>query len=590
MSGFGAPSRSKALTIEAVRDTTGTFDIDAYHVMNERDNALIAQEVVSGAGSSKFVYAFEVSGKPVSGISVIGARHLANAYGGIKHRMIASVLKVGPLFEFTSYPFDGNPMDVNVKLIDALKAEDDFYEVLIEIADIKTGNSIQVRKRETAQERRRDGTKFDRPHYTLIADSKAYRNGVLALVDQAVQLEWKERMLQLDKADIITSSIVEEKRAAVLRFAAAKSVPIDRRSLEALTMDQLAGLGDAARGGNVDAFRNSCDSLRVLHTIAVVEGGGPERLAGPAKPAAKPGERAPAPPQDPPAAAASRPAATTVSKPAVRPVEPLDHRAAEHGAANGNGNGAAKARPFRACIADEFGAMLENEVGQPETFTSPSSYLERLMGMANEGNVVILMENNADDIELARNLTDPHDFDQAMEQLAMPRQPRDQRDEPEAPRRQREPALAVPKKSGKSDLQGYLAAVTQAVAAITVIDDLMPWVESNEPVFGELPTVTRKAVLSAIEARRAALSAPRTEDAPQQDRGGLGLPDPASDELAALLRQVNGCTTRAEMAVLEGPAFTARFNRLPPQAQKTVRDAAVAVRTRVANAEKASAP
>ena len=95
------PSRSRALTIDAGMNSAGVFDIDAYHVMEQRDNALIREEIINGAGSSKFVYQFNLGGKPTTGISVIGARHLAAHYGGLKHKLISSVTKTGSLFKFT---------------------------------------------------------------------------------------------------------------------------------------------------------------------------------------------------------------------------------------------------------------------------------------------------------------------------------------------------------------------------------------------------------------------------------------------------------------------------------------------------------
>ena len=46
--------------LEAVRNVAGGFDVDAWHVMEERDDALIADEILNGPGSSKFVYNFEI--------------------------------------------------------------------------------------------------------------------------------------------------------------------------------------------------------------------------------------------------------------------------------------------------------------------------------------------------------------------------------------------------------------------------------------------------------------------------------------------------------------------------------------------------
>src|SRR6266704_2827112 len=87
------PTRASLRTIEAVRTATGGgFDADAYHVIEQRDDALIAEEVLHGAGSNKFVYQFSMRGGDiVAGISVVGARHLAAHYGGIKHRLVASI-------------------------------------------------------------------------------------------------------------------------------------------------------------------------------------------------------------------------------------------------------------------------------------------------------------------------------------------------------------------------------------------------------------------------------------------------------------------------------------------------------------------
>ena len=262
------PTRARMQTLEAVRSATGGgFDADAWHVMDERDSALIADELLSGAGSNKFVYEFSITGSAVSGISVIGARHLAAMYGGIKHRMVGSIEKSGSLFTFTSFPQPGVPMSVQVQVIHELAEEDDFYGAIVEVTDIKTGNSVQMEKRENRMERKRDGTKFERPHFAVIAQSKAYRNAVLALIPQDVQMKWKLQQLQLGKSDLITGSVIEEKRSGVLRFAASKGLSVERKAVEALTMDQISGLSDAAKTG-LDAFRSSAEALHVMVAAA----------------------------------------------------------------------------------------------------------------------------------------------------------------------------------------------------------------------------------------------------------------------------------------------------------------------------------
>lgn len=244
----------RAATLEAVRSVQGSWDIDAFHVMEERDNALIEQEILHGVGSSKFVYRFDMDGTEVSGISVIGARHLAAHYGGIKHRIVASVQKTGSLFTFTTYPAEGVPMQVTTAILPDLEQEDDFYGVIAEISDIKTGNTIQVERREARFGYRRDRSRYERPNFPTLAQSKAYRNGVLALIAQDVQLRWKTEMLKLKKDDVITDSVIAAKRDGVLRFAAAQGLLIDRRAIDDLTMAQISGLGDAAREENKAAF------------------------------------------------------------------------------------------------------------------------------------------------------------------------------------------------------------------------------------------------------------------------------------------------------------------------------------------------
>ena len=300
--------------LEMARQAGGGFDIDAFHVMDKRDNALITDEILNGAGSSKFVYNFSIQGTEVSGISVIGARHLAAHYGGLKHRLIASAQKTGELFVFTSFPYDGMPMAVSASVVRELADEPDFYSVVVEISDIKAGNSVQVERRENRFESRRDKSQYERPNYATIAQSKAYRNGVLALIPQDVQIAWKAEMLKLGRGETLTASVIEEKRAGVLRFAAAKGLTIDRKAVEALTMDQIAGLADAARE-NVGLFVNSAKALGIMfdpetgevaealpapQTEAAAEKRGRGRPPGSAnKAAAQPAELTPAaPPAD----------------------------------------------------------------------------------------------------------------------------------------------------------------------------------------------------------------------------------------------------------------------------------------------------
>ena len=281
-----SPAGQRSLLEQVIQSTTaGGFDPDAWHVLDKRDDTLIEQDLLSGSGSSKFVYSFSLQGTNVVGVSVVGARHLAYHYGGLRHRMIASTEKRGALFTFITYPGDGAGMRVETSYLHDLADEDDFYSCLIEMEDVKKGNRIQVEKRETRREKKRDGGTFERPHFQVIAQSKAYRNAVLALVPQDVQLQWREQQLKLGKGEVVTASVADEKRNGVLRYAAGKGIGINRQALEALTLDQLSGLGDAAREGD-GAFRRSALALGIL-------------VAG--EPTEAPGEApaASAPPADP---------------------------------------------------------------------------------------------------------------------------------------------------------------------------------------------------------------------------------------------------------------------------------------------------
>jgi hypothetical protein len=152
-------------------------------------------------------------------------------------------------------------MSVSASVVAELADEADFYAAVVEMTDLKTGNKIQTERRESRVEFRRDGTSYERPNYATIAQSKAYRNAVLALIPQDVVIQWREAMLKLKKTETITASVIEEKRSNVLRFAAQRALALDRHAVEALTLDQIAGLGDAARDGQLPAFVEAARAL-----------------------------------------------------------------------------------------------------------------------------------------------------------------------------------------------------------------------------------------------------------------------------------------------------------------------------------------
>lgn len=259
--------------IDAIIERSNGIDTDILAVMDKRDTTMIEEEILHGAGSSKYVYSFRVGTTAVSGISVVGARELATHYGGMQHEIIATVSKVGRLLVITQYPQDGVPMDIRFQRVAELEEEPDFYECLVRIKDIKTGNSTQTRKKELRMEERSDATLkanpgldkfYARPHYDTIAESKAYRNAVLNLIPQGVQIAWKQKMLELEKSEIITVSVIDEKRSGVLRYAASKAITVDREAVEALTFEQIMGLADAVKEGRVEQFVDAADALGIV--------------------------------------------------------------------------------------------------------------------------------------------------------------------------------------------------------------------------------------------------------------------------------------------------------------------------------------
>lgn len=284
--GLIAPRQQQ--TLEAIRAVGQGFDPDVWHVMDARDNQLIQDQILHGAGSSAFVYSFMLAGTKVTGVSVVGARHLAAHYRGLKHRLVASVQKVGSVFTFTSYPGEYAPMAVNCQVIEELAHEADFYSIIVEMTDVKTGNSIQIERREARFEVRRDGNPYERPNYATIAQSKAFRNAVLSLVPQDLLIRWRDQQLALGKDEKITADVLSEKRANVLRFAAQKAIGLDRHAVEALTLDQIAGLGDAAREGQLPAFVNAAQALDLMghdeRGIPEPAEGSPPQAAQPRRP------------------------------------------------------------------------------------------------------------------------------------------------------------------------------------------------------------------------------------------------------------------------------------------------------------------
>jgi hypothetical protein len=246
-------------TIDMARNASGGFDAEAFWVMDKRDNQLVEDEILQGAGSKSFVYSFKISGKQVSGISVIGARHLAATYGGMRHRIIASIQKDGALHTITSYPTEERPMAQSAAILPELADEPDYYQCLVELTDLKTGNTLQVEARERRFESRDDGSHWEKPHFQKIAQSKAYRNAVINIIPQDVVLRWKLQQLAL--TETITDDVIGQKRKAILAYTAKAAIPLARDAVAQLTMEQISALSDVAREGDKARFMDALDGL-----------------------------------------------------------------------------------------------------------------------------------------------------------------------------------------------------------------------------------------------------------------------------------------------------------------------------------------
>lgn len=265
-----ARTNAERLMDEVIERTLSSgFDAEAFHVMNERDNRLIQDEILGGPRSSKFVYDFSINNQPIRGISAIGARELATYYKGIRHRIVSSTRKVKGLFVFTTYPHEGIAPSMQTALLPELENEPDGYEAVVEVEDIKTGNRMMAAKFESQWEWSTGQNRYyEKPHFATIAQSKAQRNAILMVIPQSVQLAWMEEVIRDGKHDNITKGVLAEKRDGVLRYGAAQAVEIDRDVLNTLLLEQIMGLSEAARTKDKDAFLASAIALRLVPLTA----------------------------------------------------------------------------------------------------------------------------------------------------------------------------------------------------------------------------------------------------------------------------------------------------------------------------------
>lgn len=253
----------RSLTVTGAGAKSPVFSVEAYHAMEQRDIALVADELEHGATSSIFVYSFPMDGKTITGVSVIGARHLVAFHGGIKHRIVGSLDKRGSRCTMMTYPHADTPMAVQILDRPEWENMDDWYRVIVEMVDTKTGNSIQVTHEESAWDYPKNKPKFKRPHYTKICESKAYRNAALAIIPQDVVQKFKERAVENKNNRDLTADIIQDRRDGLLTHAVTKGIAVDRQAINRLSNAQLDGLMSAAQTSQ-ESFQRSLEALNVL--------------------------------------------------------------------------------------------------------------------------------------------------------------------------------------------------------------------------------------------------------------------------------------------------------------------------------------
>lgn len=290
------PAGAGANAPAMLASSEGKLTPEIIHAMEERDDQLVRDLVLRGHIAEEYIYEFSTGGKKVRGVSVNGAQELASHYRGITSRVVTSTEKNGDLIIFRTF----DPAGIQVQCVPQLADRPDWYDVTLEVTDTKTGNSVQVRKSESAVGADRFGKEYDRPHFATIADSKAYRNGVLRLVPRSVVNEFKKLCIQAKT--VVQEKTLPERQAELTRYAARFGVSVDRQSINKLTFDEVSGLSDAAMEGG-DAFKQALTGLGLASMSDVAE----------TSAEADPADQASHQPNDPPPAAeeAEQPQDTT---------------------------------------------------------------------------------------------------------------------------------------------------------------------------------------------------------------------------------------------------------------------------------------
>ena len=531
LSSFRDAHDPRALMAQVLSTAIATnFDPDAWVVMDERDSRLIEQELMFGVRSDKFVYDFDIQGTRVTGISVVGAAELASHYGGIQHRLVSSWRKVGSLFIFQQYPGPDSSLDVITKQLPDLEKEPDGYNVVVEVRDIKTGVVIQTEQFESEFEySRKSGEWFRKPHFSKVAQSKAYRNGVLRVIPQAIQMRWKDQQLRVGKNAPIGEGVLDQKRSGVLQYAAAQGIAVERAAIDRLTFEQIAGVAEAARTKDRAMFVGSLIALGAIPADGSAEaprriegsgggpggGGGGSGRTGTTSTSAGPGT-----------APSGGPSQRPARKPPVRQTQNVQREAgnpADRGAATetaqgeGGGQTADPSRPganspeqaetgrdgqsggdpqtlpkFEAYILNEYGELMDQT-----PYRDPLAFLAALVGYSRDeigGDArLALREQNADGIEDAMTAAGAMGAEAAAKAKAF------YDDlvglegfEPAADQGAAEPVvIAAPE--GRETWGGYVDRLRAAEADIEGADYLA-WIAAQAPVFAKAP----RSIIAAV--------------------------------------------------------------------------------------------
>lgn len=510
-----------------IHQVSQKFDPDVLVAMDRRDNALIEDEIIHGAQSSAFVYSIPIAGAGrATGVTVIGARQMAASYGGIQVFMTESLSKRGSMFISRSYAYGEHPGGLQIQQIQELYSEDDFYEVTIMVHDIKTGNRIPSTRKEFRWELRNEtwrknnptlDPKFERPHLEQIAFSKAYRNGVTSLMPQDAVLKFKTLNLALNADQTFVESVIDVKRAGVLRYAAARAIGIHREALEALTFEQIAGLSDAVTEGRQEGFLQSAQAL------GIVVGGEPDRtshrVVEQQKPAAAATQQRRADPkpkqQDGAPAAADAKPATTAAATTAKPAEAAKISApAEKKPAPAEQQ--QSSTPFVAF--DAMGNEVLSVEGFALQFRNAVEFAEWYrQEMAVTADAEALLHFNDDG--LADAMLDPA-AKEILEGIGAPASDpkQDAKDEGAVANEPAPQPISMPRLAGgvAPDWKAYNSLVVDALSAIKSVEELDAWITLNQTVYKDSRLPRGRTNFSVtleplIEGKRKVLIEPPTD-------------------------------------------------------------------------------